>query len=132
MADQRARVEELRRLLRHHSHRYHVLDDPEISDAEYDALFRELEALEEAYPDLGSPDSPTGRVGAPRSSIAIYFTPVVAIVLGVVFRDETVAWLALVGTALVLVGAWITSRGDATSVGAHDRGTEPERGDLGV
>ncbi|MEL7207957.1 MAG: DMT family transporter, partial [Actinomycetota bacterium] len=67
----------------------------------------------------------TGRVGAPRSSIAIYFTPVVAIVLGVVFRDETVAWLALVGTALVLVGAWITSRGDTGNVPAHDRGTEP-------
>jgi drug/metabolite transporter (DMT)-like permease len=54
----------------------------------------------------------TGRVGAPRSSIAIYFTPIVAIILGVVFRDERVAVLAVLGTALVLVGAWITSRGD--------------------
>jgi drug/metabolite transporter (DMT)-like permease len=54
----------------------------------------------------------TGRVGAPRSSIAIYFTPIVAIVLGVVFRDERVAALAVFGTALVLLGAWITSRGD--------------------
>jgi len=54
----------------------------------------------------------TGRVGAPRSSIAIYFTPIVAIVLGVVFRDERVAALAVLGTALVLVGAWITSRGN--------------------
>ena len=56
----------------------------------------------------------TGRVGAPRSSIAIYFTPIVAIVLGVVFRDEQVAVLAVIGTALVLVGAWITSRGDSS------------------
>lgn len=54
----------------------------------------------------------TGRVGAPRSSIAIYFTPIVAIILGVVFRDERVAALAVLGTALVLVGAWITSRGN--------------------
>lgn len=54
----------------------------------------------------------TGRVGAPRSSIAIYFTPIVAIVLGVVFRNETVAALAVAGTVLVLVGAWITSRGE--------------------
>jgi drug/metabolite transporter (DMT)-like permease len=54
----------------------------------------------------------TGRVGAPRSSIAIYFTPIVAIALGVAFRDDRVALLAVVGTALVLVGAWITSRGD--------------------
>ena len=55
----------------------------------------------------------TGRVGATRSSIAIYFTPIVAIVLGVVFRDETVALLAVLGTAFVLLGAWITSRGEA-------------------
>jgi drug/metabolite transporter (DMT)-like permease len=58
----------------------------------------------------------TGRVGATRSSVAIYFTPIVAIVLGVVFRDEDVALLAIAGTALVLVGAWITSRGTAAAV----------------
>lgn len=60
----------------------------------------------------------TGRVGAARSSIAIYFTPVVAIVLGVVFRDETVAALAILGTALVLLGAWVASRGEAASAPA--------------
>ncbi len=59
------RAEELRRLLRYHLHRYHVLDDPEITDADYDALYRELEALEEANPDLITDDSPTRRVGAP-------------------------------------------------------------------
>jgi DNA ligase (NAD+) len=68
-----ARIEELRSLLRHHSHRYHVLDDPEVSDAEYDALFRELEALEARHPDLVTPDSPTQRVGAPPSAA---FAPV--------------------------------------------------------
>jgi DNA ligase (NAD+) len=67
----RARIEELRTLVRHHAHRYHVLDDPEISDAEYDALFRELEALEAANPDLATEDSPTRRVGAvPAASFA--------------------------------------------------------------
>jgi DNA ligase (NAD+) len=61
------RIEELRGLLSHHNYRYHVLDDPEISDAEYDRLFDELKGLEEAHPELVSPDSPTQRVGAPPS-----------------------------------------------------------------
>jgi len=59
-----ARVAELRRLIEHHNHRYYVLDDPEIPDAEYDRLLRELEALEAESPDLRTPDSPTQRVGA--------------------------------------------------------------------
>jgi DNA ligase (NAD+) len=62
------RVEELRRLIDYHNYRYYVLDDPEVSDAEYDALFQELRALEEAHPELASPDSPTQRVGAAPSS----------------------------------------------------------------
>jgi DNA ligase (NAD+) len=61
------RAEELRRLLDHHLYRYHVLDDPEISDAEFDRLFDELRELEETYPDLITPDSPTQRIGAPPS-----------------------------------------------------------------
>jgi DNA ligase (NAD+) len=52
-------------VLEHHLYRYHVLDDPEISDAEYDRLFDELVALEEDHPELRTPDSPTVRVGAP-------------------------------------------------------------------
>ncbi len=56
-------VEQLRAQLRHHEHAYYVLDRPEISDAEYDALFNELVALERAFPDLVTPDSPTQRVG---------------------------------------------------------------------
>lgn len=51
-----------------------------------------------------------GRAGATRGSVAIYFVPVVAIVLGVVYRDESVAWLSLGGIGLVLVGAWLSSR----------------------
>jgi DNA ligase (NAD+) len=62
-----SRAAELRRLVAHHNHRYHVLDDPEIPDAEYDRLFDELKALEEQHPDLIVPDSPTQRVGAPVS-----------------------------------------------------------------
>ena len=57
------RVAQLRDLLRHHAHRYYVLDEPEISDAEYDALIHELVALEEADPSLVTLDSPTQRVG---------------------------------------------------------------------
>jgi DNA ligase (NAD+) len=58
------RLDELRRQLHYHNHRYYVLDDPEISDAQYDRLLRELEGLESQYPDLITPDSPTQRVGA--------------------------------------------------------------------
>ena len=61
------RAAELQKLLHHHLHRYHVLDDPEISDAEYDALFDELKQLEEEHPELATDDSPTRRVGAPPS-----------------------------------------------------------------
>jgi DNA ligase (NAD+) len=61
------RAAALREALTHHSYRYHVLDDPEISDAEYDRLMDELVALEEAHPELRTPDSPTVRVGAPPS-----------------------------------------------------------------
>ncbi|MFN9744463.1 MAG: NAD-dependent DNA ligase LigA, partial [Betaproteobacteria bacterium] len=56
------RAAELREQLHHHAHRYYVLDDPEIPDAEYDRLFRELQALEDAHPALRTPDSPTQRV----------------------------------------------------------------------
>jgi DNA ligase (NAD+) len=61
------RLDELRAELNHHIYRYHVLDEPEISDAEYDRLYDELKALEDEYPDLTTPDSPTQRVGAPPS-----------------------------------------------------------------
>ncbi len=57
------RADALRELLHHHAHRYYVLDEPDIPDAEYDKLFQELQALEAAHPELQSPDSPTQRVG---------------------------------------------------------------------
>ena len=62
--DVRHELAELRRAIAYHDHRYHVLDAPEITDAEYDALFRRLQELEKAHPELVTPDSPTQRVGA--------------------------------------------------------------------
>jgi len=59
------RVEKLREEIEYHNYRYYILDQPEISDAQYDRLMRELEKLEEQYPELRSPNSPTQRVGAP-------------------------------------------------------------------
>ena len=63
--DAQARIDALRKEIRRHDHLYYAKDRPEISDAEYDRLFRELSDLEAARPDLVTPDSPTQRVGAP-------------------------------------------------------------------
>src|SRR6266545_1071504 len=65
--DVRQRLDELRETVNHHLYRYHVLDEPEISDAEFDRLFEQLQALEAEHPDLITPDSPTQRVGAAPS-----------------------------------------------------------------
>ena len=73
LARARPRSEALRAKIEHHDYRYHVLGQPEISDAEYDALMRELRDLELRHPELITPDSPTQRVGAPPSSL---FAPV--------------------------------------------------------
>src|SRR6476659_10019200 len=66
-SDPEVRARELRELVAYHSHRYHVLDDPEVPDATYDALYDELAALERDHPELVTLDSPTQRVGAPPS-----------------------------------------------------------------
>ncbi len=62
------KVNALRKVLHRHNYLYYVLDNPEVSDAEYDRMMRELTALEEAWPELCEPDSPTSRVGAPPLS----------------------------------------------------------------
>lgn len=67
------RADVLRRVIDHHNYRYYALDAPEVSDAVYDALMRELQAIEAAFPELITPDSPTMRVGVPPSEI---FAPV--------------------------------------------------------
>ncbi len=64
-AEAAARAAALREKVNHHAYLYYVLDRPEIDDAEYDALYRELQTLEEEHPELVAPDSPTQRVGAP-------------------------------------------------------------------
>jgi DNA ligase (NAD+) len=73
LAEAEPRVEELREQVNHHLYRYHVLDDPEVSDAEYDELIGALRALEDRFPQLITPDSPTQRVGAPAAEL---FRPV--------------------------------------------------------
>ncbi len=72
-ADPALRVDELRAQIAHHNERYHTLDDPEISDADFDALVRELRQLEADHPDLAVDDSPSDRVGA---AISTAFAPV--------------------------------------------------------
>jgi DNA ligase (NAD+) len=64
-----ARIETLRKKLREHDYRYYVLDDPKISDADYDALMRDLKGLEAAHPELLTPDSPSQRVGGQPSTL---------------------------------------------------------------
>ena len=65
--DLQKKIDALRDKIRYHEHRYYVLDDPEISDAEFDKLMDELIGLEAAHPELVTPDSPTQRVGGKPS-----------------------------------------------------------------
>ncbi len=85
---------DLRRLVRYHQYRYYVLDDPEISDQSFDTLFRELQALEAAHPELASQDSPTVRVGGVISErFEKTRHPVPMLSLANAFdRDELFAW----------------------------------------
>ena len=96
MADSRVEAEaaSLRDELNRHNHLYHVLNRPEVSDAQYDALFRELREIEVANPDLVTPDSPTQRVGAePAEGFVQAEHPVPMLSLGNAFNEEElVAW----------------------------------------
>ncbi len=97
--DRAARVEELREQIEYHTERYFVFDDPEIADAEFDDLVRELRAIETEYPDLVTPDSPTQRPGGrPASTFAPVEHPMPMLSLDNAFsRDDLAAW----GTRLV-------------------------------
>ena len=102
-----ARLEELRALIRHHDYRYYVLDSPEISDAEYDALFRELEELEKAHPELVTPDSPTQRVGGeplPGFAEVRHGEPMLSLA-NAKNEEELAAWYARV-TKLTAEAGW--------------------------
>jgi DNA ligase (NAD+) len=94
MVDAAERLEKLRAVLRYHAHRYYVLDDPVISDAEYDALWQELVGLEAEHPDLVTPDSPTQRVpGAPAERFAKLRHPAQILSLANAFdAEELLAW----------------------------------------
>lgn len=84
-----ARAKELRALLDEANYRYHVLDDPQITDAEYDGYLRELIDIEERYPELRTPDSPTQRVGAaPSEKFAPYEHHSPMLSLGNAFNQE--------------------------------------------
>src|SRR5690348_11221474 len=86
------RAAELRRRLEDANHRYHVLDEPDITDAEYDRLLRELEALETEHPELADADSPTRRVGAtPTGAFAEVVHAVPMLSLANAFSDQEVA-----------------------------------------
>jgi DNA ligase (NAD+) len=92
MANPAARVDELRRLIDQANHRYYVLDDPSIPDADYDRLMRELEALEAAHPELATETSPTRRVGAvPASAFAQVRHSVPMLSLANAFSGDEVA-----------------------------------------
>ena len=92
--DAASRVQELRRQVEYHTERYYLLDDPEISDAEFDALVRELRALEEAHPELRTDESPTQKVGGRASTAfaeARHRVPMMSLDNAFSF-DELVAW----------------------------------------
>src|SRR5690606_22858072 len=92
MSDHATRAAWLRTRLEEANHRYHVLDDPDIPDAEYDRLLRELEALEAEHPELATPDSPTRRVGAaPSGAFGQVVHEIPMLSLGNAFSDGEVA-----------------------------------------
>jgi DNA ligase (NAD+) len=88
------RIEELRRQIEYHNYRYHVLDDPEISDADFDQLMRELRRLEDEHPEFQSPDSPTQKVGgSPLETFEVVSHPKPMMSLSNVFNEEELqAW----------------------------------------
>lgn len=90
--DSSKRIADLRRRLNDASHRYHVLDDPDIPDSEYDAMLRDLEALEASHPELADPNSPTRRIGdAPSGRFEQVAHAVPMLSLSNAFSDEEVA-----------------------------------------
>ena len=94
LAQAKERIDRLKTQINYHNYRYHALDSPEISDADYDGLMREVRQLEEKYPSLLTPDSPTQRVGAaPVSALGVVEHRLPLLSLGNVFsRNESLAW----------------------------------------
>jgi DNA ligase (NAD+) len=93
---------DLKQQINYHNHRYYVLDNPEISDSEYDALMRELKQIEDAHPSLVTPDSPTQRVGAePIEALGVVNHPRPLLSLANAFNDDDVeAWFRRISSLL--------------------------------
>ncbi len=94
LAQIKERIDQLRAAINYHNYRYYVLDSPEISDAEYDLLMKELKQLEAEYPQFLTPDSPTQRVGAaPVEAFGVVEHPYPLLSLGNAFsKEELLAW----------------------------------------
>ncbi len=98
----KAKIDSLKTEINHHNYRYYVMDNPEVSDAEYDALLRELKGLEEEYPQLVTADSPSQRIGAaPAEALGVVEHPYPLLSLGNVFsKDELIAWYTRISKLL--------------------------------
>jgi DNA ligase (NAD+) len=122
------RAAELRRLLHRANHAYYVLDAPEITDAEYDRLFRELQKIESEHPELRTPDSPTLRVGAePQSALTKHRHQIPMLSLANAFSDEELeAWearLARISPQVFQSGYQLEVKIDGAAVGlTYERG----------
>ena len=108
-------ITELRITLRHHEYLYHVMDAPEVPDAEYDRLMRELRQLEADHPDLITPDSPTQRVGAAPLTVDVHRW----------YIGTSVAVLALFAVFLAVVGRTLV-RPDGLKPVPHLRPVPPQ------
>ncbi len=102
LSEVKQKISKLRKLLNYHNHRYYVLDNPEISDAEYDNLMRQLKQVEDEHPELITPDSPTQRIGAaPVAAFGIVEHPQPLLSLANAFSDgELDAWYRRVSNLL--------------------------------
>ena len=121
-AEAAAELERLAREIAHHNRLYHDQDAPEISDAEYDRLFRELQALEAERPDVRTPDSPTQRVGAPVASMLAKYThrrPMLS--LANAFSAEELAAVWPGGEVVVVEGGGHRAGLDAAILAATSR-----------
>lgn len=111
MQSELARIDELRQMLHRHNHRYYVLNDPEISDRDFDMLMKELEELESRHPDYSDPNSPTRRVGSDLSegfTQAAHIYPMLSLA-NTYSIDDVDAWVsrmtdALPGQDVAMVG----------------------------
>ena len=132
--DTARRIRQLTDTLNRYAYEYYTLDAPSVPDAEYDILFRELEALEASHPDLRLPESPTRRVGGMAASAA---SPVVGASISIGAITSTIA-LPMVSTSNCVSAIGrpsVVSRADITGIGGQRNGAPSQSlggGVLGV